>query len=269
MRESVETSLRNLRTTYLDVLLCHDVEFAADPSQIIRETIPELIRLRNIGVVRFVGISAYPLDSLLLFAKNQLHQNPNAPEPLDVILSYCHNTLHNTQLWKSYRRTEDGDADDGPCFAKRAMQEAGVRNFIAASPLAMGLITESGPPSWHPASPELRDACRKCVQLCAQRRVDIADLALRYAFEAAAESGVQSHTTLIGFSSPQEVQKAVDSFLKFARRQRKKPPLAGEKSADNLSQEEDAGQGDADLMALIREILRPVYNSTWKSPPDD
>ncbi|KAB5541196.1 hypothetical protein DKX38_014170 [Salix brachista] len=30
---------------------------------------------------------------------------------------------------------------------------------ISAPPLAMGLLTENGPPVWHPASPDLKHSC--------------------------------------------------------------------------------------------------------------
>lgn len=58
---------------------------------------------------------------------------------VDVILSYCHYGINDTTL-------ED---------LMPYLKSKGV-GVISASPLATGLLTGSGPPEWHPASPELK-----------------------------------------------------------------------------------------------------------------
>ncbi|MCP4776533.1 MAG: aldo/keto reductase, partial [Planctomycetaceae bacterium] len=50
VRESVDISLERMRTDYLDIVLCHDIEFV-DMRQIWDETIPELYRLKEAGKV--------------------------------------------------------------------------------------------------------------------------------------------------------------------------------------------------------------------------
>src|SRR5437868_637099 len=58
--ESVDVSLQRLGVEYLDIILCHDIEFAP-LSGIIEETLPALRRVQQQGKVRFVGVSGYPM----------------------------------------------------------------------------------------------------------------------------------------------------------------------------------------------------------------
>src|SRR5688572_8086099 len=54
--ESVDVSLHRLGTDYLDIVLCHDIEFAP-VQQIVDETIPALRKIQRQGKVRFIGFS--------------------------------------------------------------------------------------------------------------------------------------------------------------------------------------------------------------------
>src|SRR3954463_4157715 len=58
--ESVDVSLERMGVDHLDVILCHDIEFA-DMRQIVDETLPALRKVQQSGKVRFVGISGYPM----------------------------------------------------------------------------------------------------------------------------------------------------------------------------------------------------------------
>lgn len=73
-----------------------------------------------------MGIFTYVLDRV-------------PPGTVDVVLSYCHYGINDSAL-------ED---------LLPYLKSKGV-GVISASPLAMGLLTESGPPEWHPASAELK-----------------------------------------------------------------------------------------------------------------
>src|SRR5947209_12799650 len=88
VEESVEVSLTRLGTDHLDICLCHDIEFV-EMQQIIDETLPALRKLQKQGKVKFVGISGYPMKMFRWVAERAR---------LDVILSYNHYTLQNTQL---------------------------------------------------------------------------------------------------------------------------------------------------------------------------
>jgi aryl-alcohol dehydrogenase-like predicted oxidoreductase len=86
--ESVEISLERMRVDHLDICLCHDIEFV-DMRQIVEETIPMMRTLQKKGMIRYVGISGYPMNIF----KYVLERTE-----LDVILSYNHYTMQNTML---------------------------------------------------------------------------------------------------------------------------------------------------------------------------
>src|SRR6185312_9267055 len=83
IRQSVDESLRRLRTDYVDLLQAHDVEFG-EVEQIIHETIPEMRRLQQQGKARYIGITGYPLGTLIRIAE---------AVPVDSIISYCRYNL--------------------------------------------------------------------------------------------------------------------------------------------------------------------------------
>src|SRR4051812_18030440 len=59
--ESVDVSLQRMGVEYVDIMLCHDIEFV-DMKQIVDETLPALRKIQQQGKVRFVGISGYPMN---------------------------------------------------------------------------------------------------------------------------------------------------------------------------------------------------------------
>lgn len=101
--------------------------------QIINETLPALQKLKEAGKIRFIGITGLPLE-IFSYVLDRVPLGT-----VDVILSYCHYGINDATL-------ED---------LLPYLKSKGV-GVISASPLAMGLLTESGPPDWHPASPELK-----------------------------------------------------------------------------------------------------------------
>ena len=175
IRASVEGSLRRLRTDRVEVLLAHDIEFAADFEQVFTETAGVLHALKAEGKCRFVGMSGLPLG-LLRRAVERCH--------LDVVITYCHYTLQNTRLLTEL-------------LPAAADHSVGVIN---ASPLAMGLLTPGGPPPWNPAPAEIRAACRAAADYCAARGASLATLGMQFAF---AQSAVP--TTLTGTARPAEL----------------------------------------------------------------
>jgi L-galactose dehydrogenase len=75
--ESVDVSLHRLGVDYLDICLCHDIEFV-EMRQIVEETLPALRKVQGQGKVRFVGISGYPMK-IFRYVLDRA--------PLDVVLS--------------------------------------------------------------------------------------------------------------------------------------------------------------------------------------
>lgn len=217
IRESVLESLDRLKTTYLDTVYLHDVEFVAtavspkltgdhgsaldtqaaaygltagdeakvwgDGDQKILNAFAELRKLKQEGVVKNIGITGYPLPTLLRLAI-LIYKTPPY-EPLDVLLSYSHLTLQNSRF---------------NTFAPHFYERAKVKQLLAASPLSMGLLT-STPPTWHPAPRELKSAVVEAQQV----GPSLPNLALGYASR-------QTSTKVplvVGFSSPREVHECV------------------------------------------------------------
>src|ERR1700719_4761789 len=80
--ESVDVSLHRMGVEYLDICLCHDIEFV-EMQQIVDETLPALRAIQKQGKVRFVGVSGYPMK-MFKFGLDRTE--------LDVVLSYNHYT---------------------------------------------------------------------------------------------------------------------------------------------------------------------------------
>ena len=172
---SVDESLDRLRSDYLDVVYCHDIEFSED-DQIVEETLPALRSLRDTGKIRHVGISGLPIGLLARIARQ---------DTVDVVMSYGHGTAINQEL-----------EDWVPHF-----QNLGVV-LINAAPFAMGLLTLAGPPGWHPASVAIKAWCLDMGQRLRQEKVDIAQFALQFAMS---QRGV--HSTVASARSAEEIEQ--------------------------------------------------------------
>ncbi|KAK1359855.1 L-galactose dehydrogenase [Heracleum sosnowskyi] len=142
---SIDESLARLQLDYVDILQCHDIEFGS-LDQIVNETIPALQKLKETGKIRFFGITGLPLE-IFTYVLDRV-----PPGTVDVILSYCHHGIN------------DSAVEDLLPYLK----SKGV-GVISASPLAMGLLTENGPPDWHPASNELKAACQAAAVFCKEK----------------------------------------------------------------------------------------------------
>ena len=73
-----------------------------------------------------------------------------------------------------------------------------------AAPFAMNLLTEKGPPAWHPAPAAIRDACARAAEHCRKRKGNIARLALQFAV-----GGRGIATTLVGSANPKSIKENV------------------------------------------------------------
>ncbi|KAI0425729.1 Aldo/keto reductase family-domain-containing protein [Xylaria sp. FL1042] len=169
-RYSVARSLERLRTPYLDLVYAHDVEFVSAPD--VLAVVTELRRLRDEeGLVRYVGISGYPVHILCELAETVLRETG---EPLDAVLSYGHFSLQNTTL--------GGDE------VMRRFADAGVDVVLNASMLGMGLLTtrgaDAGPmASWHPSPEGLRQACQDLVPVAVDAGEKLEVVAIRWAVD--------------------------------------------------------------------------------------
>ena len=154
--ESVDVSLHRLGVEYLDIMLCHDIEFV-NMAQIVEETLPALRKIQQQGKVRWIGVSGYPMN-LFRYVLDRA--------PLDAILSYNHYTLQNTML-----------ADLLPYLKSKGV---GIMN---AAPFSARLLTNATLPPWHKATPEVRTICKQAAEHCRKKGVDIAQLALQFSIQ--------------------------------------------------------------------------------------
>lgn len=178
IRYSVRRSLRRLHTDYLDVVYCHDVEFVT-PAEVLA-AVRELRRLRDEdGLLRYVGISGYPVDTLSELAEMVLRETG---EPLDIVMSYANFTLQNTRLRS---------------LALSRLIAAGVDVVPNASPLGMGLLRRDGVPigsmgDFHPAPDALRSAIRDAAECAARHGEKLEVVAIRFALESWLRAGAQA-----------------------------------------------------------------------------
>ncbi|KAG0605727.1 hypothetical protein M758_9G083200 [Ceratodon purpureus] len=182
----VDESLARLNLDYLDILLCHDIEFV-NLDQVVNETIPALQKLKESGKVRHIGFSGFPLKIF----RSVLDRVPKGA--VEVILSYCHHSLNDTTLLELV-----------PYF-----QEKGVA-VISASPLSLGLFSGKGWPEWHFAPPELKAACAKATEVCKAQGKGIRHLAMQFALK-----NPIIPTTLVGMSSVNEVRENVKTAMEL------------------------------------------------------
>jgi L-galactose dehydrogenase len=172
---SIDESLKRLQTDYIDLFHIHDVEFG-DVELIIHETVPALRQLQQQGKARYIGVTGYPPKVLRRIAE---------AVPVDVLLTYCHYDLMNTQM--------DGVLT---AFAK----ERGI-GLINASGLHMGMLTEQGPSDWHPAPEAVKETARKAVAYCRSHGANISEVALRFCLDHPYVS-----STLVGIGNTQQVE---------------------------------------------------------------
>jgi L-galactose dehydrogenase len=154
---SVDESLARLGVDYLDIIQAHDIEFG-DFNQVVNETIPALVKIKEIGKARFVGITGLPVRLLAdVVAKS-------GPGAIDTILSYCHYELNDTALLEILPK----------------MDELGV-GVMNASPIGMGLLSLHGPPHWHPAPERVKRICHQAAVHCQERGTSVVKLAMQFA----------------------------------------------------------------------------------------
>ncbi|XP_022086056.1 uncharacterized protein LOC110976781 isoform X2 [Acanthaster planci] len=181
---SVDESLRLLGLDYADIIQVHDIEFAPNLDVVLKECLPALECVKKAGKARFIGITGFPLDMY----RNILERST---VPIDVALSYCHLTLHDTSL-----------LDLIPYLKEKGL------GIINASPISMGLLTHRGPPDWHPAPAAIKEACREAALYCQSLGVDISKLAMHYTLSQNA-----TDLTLVGMDTEEIVRSNLEIAL--------------------------------------------------------
>lgn len=209
---SVDESLKRLGVDYVDLIQVHDMEFAPSVDIIVNETLPALQKLKESGKVKMIGLTGYPLQ---LFKTVIERSSVN----IDAILTYCHYCLNDTSLLKML-----------PYFESKKIA------VINASPTGMGLLTNRGTPSWHPATEEIKASCKKAATYCEKEGVEISKLALHFTC-----SNPNIPTTLASTASLVNLKNNLDSVL------------------NNLTDHERK------VMKTVQEkYLKGIANQTWE-----
>ncbi|SDS32892.1 Predicted oxidoreductase [Paenibacillaceae bacterium GAS479] len=203
---SVEESLARLHTDYIDVLFLHDIEFVP-ANMIIEEAIPALQQLKEQGKIRYTGICGLPLE---------LFEYMLPKVDVDAVISYCHYSLNDTSLLNLLP----------------LLESKGI-GLVNASPLSMGLLGTRGAPEWHPASPQLKAACKAAAEFCESHGEDIAKLAVQFS-----TSNELIPTTLVSTANPVNIVK------------------------NAMWTDEPINK---ELLKAVQELLAPVLNETWVS----
>jgi len=203
---SVDESLLRLGIETIDFIQVHDIEFG-DLNQIVNETIPALRKVQTMGKVRFVGISGLPLK-LFAHVMDQVE--------VDQIQSYCHYCLNDTSLIELLPY----------------LQGKKVAIFNAA-PLAMRLLSNEGPPDWHPAPEILKAKCDEAARFCREHGSDIGTLALQFS-----TANPEIPTCIVGTASPSRILNYIREI---------EQPM------------------DPAILSGVQEILAPVHNMSWPS----
>jgi aryl-alcohol dehydrogenase-like predicted oxidoreductase len=173
--ESVDVSLHRLGTDHLDIILCHDIEFVP-MQQIVDETIPALRRIQQQGKVRYIGVSGYP-QKIFRFICDQTD--------IDCVLSYNQYTLQNARF-----------VEESVPYLKA--KGVGIMN---AGPFSARLLTNAPLPAWLKEPEEVKAAARQAAQLCRDRGVDIAQLALQFSL-----ANPEIATTIAGSANPDNIR---------------------------------------------------------------
>jgi len=178
IRESLHHSLKLLQTDYVDIFQLHDVEFAV-LDEVFADSYAELVRPREEGKCRYIGMTGYPMATL---------RRAVSETDLDVVLSYAHFTLLNTEL----------AGELAPLCAQRGV------GVINAAAVALGLLTPSGLAIDAPVSAPIVRAARRAAEICAEHGADVAFLANQFAIQ---RSGTP--TTVIGTTKTRHLESAI------------------------------------------------------------
>lgn len=178
---SVYESMERLNIDFIDIINVHDVEFA-DLNQIVNETLPALVALKEKGVVGNVGITDLQLENL----KWVIEHTPKGT--VESVLNFCHYCLNDDKL-----------VDFLDFF-----EENGV-GVINASPFSMGLLTERGVPEWHPAPKALVEACVKAAEHCKAKGYPIEKLAMQFSIQ-----NDRIASTLFSTTRPENLLKNIE-----------------------------------------------------------
>jgi len=233
--EATKVSIQRMNCQYIDILQLHDPEYSPSIQLLLDETIPAMIYCRDkLNLCRALGITGYPLqiqhEILVRSSQLQLTKKSTTTFPsmiFDTSLTYCHFNLHDSSLFStsnidsdaypnvedldssSFHYQEEEDNNNKISFASFCYDNS--IGLMAAAPYSMGLLTSKGHQPWHPASLDLRFACKETQLYCDRYQVSLSSLALLYALSQPAIA-----CTIVGMGSIDEVDHACTIACRFS-----------------------------------------------------
>jgi L-galactose dehydrogenase len=174
--ESIDESLRRLKTDYVDLYQLHDIEFV-DREQILNEAIPAALKVKESGKARYIGITGLPVRYLASIARQI---------DVDTVLS-----------WGHYNLLEDEINDELVPLS----QEKGF-GLMNAAPLLQRILSDAPLPDWHRSPPEVREMQPALLALCNAYGMDLSQVALRYALDHPAIA-----STIVGMANLDHVTR--------------------------------------------------------------
>ena len=207
IRASLDESSARLGVDYFDIIHIHDIEYQGrrHTEWALSEGYDAVAELKQQGRVGAVSFGIYPID---------LWRWIFSTMDVDAGLVHNHHCLNDTQLLGLLPLVRE--------------KNIGVVN---GSPFASGLLTDSGPADWHPASPEDRALFRKAAAFCRAQGTPIARLAMQFSSQ-----NRELPTTLFSSANPESVRRNVEAH---------ETPC------------------DMTLVAEVRKILAPVIDKEW------
>ncbi|XP_026464996.1 L-galactose dehydrogenase-like [Ctenocephalides felis] len=178
-RTSIDTSLKLLGVDYVDIIQIHDIEFAPSTNYLLNETLPTLFDYAiKGGRAKHLGATGYALAPLL----NLVRGASELGKPLEMILTYCRFTL-----------VDDSLLEVMPTLKK---YDIGI---VCASAPSMGLLTNKGPPSWHPAQEDTKKICKEAAEYCEKNNCELGRLAMLHAVTSSQKLEIATH--LVGMNT--------------------------------------------------------------------
>lgn len=207
IRASLDESAVRLGTDYFDLIHIHDIEYLGrkHTEWALTEGFEAVTELKREGRIGAVSFGIFPMD---------LWHRVFASLPVDAGLVHNHYCLHDTRLL------------DLLPYAR----EKGI-GLINASPFGMGLLTERGPATWHPATPSQRALFQQAAVYCAGQGTTISKLALQFSSQHP-----EIPTTMFSSSNPATVRRNVEWA---------------------------AEPFDPAMVEAVQAMLRPTSNQNW------
>lgn len=252
IRSSINRSLERLKTSYLDVAFCHDVEYVSEEE--VLEAVGVLLEFVEKKFIRYVGISGYPIEKLVRLA-NAIRAKYN--RPLDAVQCWAQMTLQNTNLEKR---------------GLSQLHSAGVDCIFNSSPLAIGLLCSGGVPlgslgDWHPAPAGLREVSLQASDWVEEQGESLAAISLRYSvFQLLnAEKKSPGASTIFAVRSVEELEFNLQALESAFERESSSPDMKINHWKSTVASPSQFKR-DEPLFNGVREKLGEWIDFTFTSP---